>query len=168
VIDELKDLEDRLVARIRELEADAEELQELREIAKRLGIEYGNDGKASSKYGKAPANAGSASSQSRDGHDKRGVRASVRSRAPRGAYARAQRGAASGSPRSTGNSDGAGQRPTRRERVLELGGESPGIVVAELVATMNVNRTSLYPVVRQLISDGLLEKDSKYLSLRQR
>jgi DNA-binding IclR family transcriptional regulator len=35
----------------------------------------------------------------------------------------------------------------------------PGISVRGLVAQLGVNRTSLYPVVRQLVTDGLLYKD---------
>jgi DNA-binding IclR family transcriptional regulator len=38
-------------------------------------------------------------------------------------------------------------------------GVKPGISVREIVAQLGVNRTSLYPVVRQLVSDGLLYKD---------
>jgi len=53
----------------------------------------------------------------------------------------------------------AGRQSTRRERVLEVVGVEPGISVREIVAQLGVNRTSLYPVVRQLVSDGLLQKD---------
>jgi DNA-binding IclR family transcriptional regulator len=52
--------------------------------------------------------------------------------------------------------------------VLELVAAQPGITVRELVETMGVNRTSLYPVIRQLISDGLLVKEGKGLSLAPR
>jgi len=47
--------------------------------------------------------------------------------------------------------------------VLEVVGDEPGISVREVVAQLGVNRTSLYPVVRQLVSDGLLHKDGRGL-----
>jgi DNA-binding IclR family transcriptional regulator len=43
--------------------------------------------------------------------------------------------------------------------VLDVVGLEPGISVREIVAQLGVNRTSLYPVVRQLVSDGLVYKD---------
>jgi DNA-binding IclR family transcriptional regulator len=43
--------------------------------------------------------------------------------------------------------------------VLEVVGVEPGISVRQIVAQLGVNRTSLCPVVRQLVSDGLLYKD---------
>ena len=61
-----------------------------------------------------------------------------------------------------------GGRSTRRERVLEVVGGEPGISVRELVAQLGVNRTSLYPVVRELVSDGLLHKDGRGLWLASR
>jgi DNA-binding IclR family transcriptional regulator len=44
----------------------------------------------------------------------------------------------------------------------------PGISVREIVAQLGVNRTSLYPVVRGLMSDGLLHKDGRGLWLASR
>jgi hypothetical protein len=67
--------------------------------------------------------------------------------------------------RARRSSGGTPVRLTRRDRVLELVGQNPGISVSELVDVMNVNRTSLYPVVRQLVSDGLVEKSHTHLTL---
>jgi hypothetical protein len=125
VVEDLKRVESRLIARIRELEAANAELEELRAVAARLGIE--------------------ASPGPR-------LRAAATSRA------------ATTRPREKRHPAGA-RRITRRERVLELVREQPGISVPELVDAMGVNRTSLYPVVRQLISDGLLRKDGKQVTL---
>jgi DNA-binding IclR family transcriptional regulator len=47
--------------------------------------------------------------------------------------------------------------------VLVVVGVEHGISVREVVAQLGVNRTSLYPVVRQLVSDGLLHKDGRGL-----
>ena len=126
VVEDLKRVESRLIARIRELEASNAELEELRAVAARLGID--------TSPGSRPRPAATS-------------RATTRSRERRHLA-------------STG-----ARRVTRRERVLELVREQPGISVPELVDAMGVNRTSLYPVVRQLISDGLLRKDGKHVTL---
>jgi DNA-binding IclR family transcriptional regulator len=53
----------------------------------------------------------------------------------------------------------------RRERVLKVVAVEPGISVREIGTQLGVNRTSLYPVVRELVSDGLLHKDGRGLWL---
>lgn len=121
VVEDLKAVEDRVVARIQELEKNLEELDELREIAQRLGIET------------KPRNSAS----------------------PRAA--RAVRHHRGGSTKP---------RVTRRERVIELVRRNPGITIPELVERMQVNRTSLYPVIRQLVSDGLIDKEGTQLTPR--
>lgn len=122
VVQDLKVVEDRLVARIQELEKNLEELEELREIAQRLGI--------------SPSTT-----------PRRATRTTPSRRGP----SRGTRG---------------GARVTRRERVIELVGRQPGITITELVERMQVNRTSLYPVIRQLVSDGLINKDGTHLTPR--
>ena len=145
VIEDLKRLEDRILARIKELEANVAELEQLREVAARLGI-LGGDRRDSS-----PATR----------------RATATSRPRRATRGRASGTAVrSGGARSTTRGTATHQIPrhaTRRERVLEVVGDEPGISVREVVAQLGVNRTSLYPVVRQLVSDGLLQKDGRGL-----
>jgi hypothetical protein len=146
VMEDLKLLEDRILARIQELETSVAELEQLREVAARLGILDGDAGDTRPATGRATATA-----------------------RPR----RAARGQASGTAVRSGGTRSA-TRPgtavngmpghaTRRERVLEVVGAEPGISVREVVAQLGVNRTSLYPVVRQLVSDGLLYKDGRGL-----
>jgi IclR helix-turn-helix domain len=145
VIEDLKRLEDRILARIAELEANVAELEQLREVAARLGILDGGRGDSSSATGRV------ASSPR--------VHRRVRSQAT-------ATGARPGGARTaTVPSNG---RSTRRERVLEVVAIEPGISVREIVAQLGVNRTSLYPVVRQLVSDGLLHKDGRGLWLASR
>ena len=109
VIEDLKQLPDRILARISELQANAAELEELRTVAARLGLLDGER--------RTPAPASSS---------------------------------------------------TRRARVLQAVAVAPGISVRDVVAQLGVNRTSLYPVVRQLVSDGLLNKDGRGLWLTAR
>ena len=127
VLDDLNRVEERLTARIRELEAQMDELDELRRLADRLGLDV------PSRRPALPA----------------------RPARSRGHATGGRSGGAGGSKRTA--------RPTRRDRVLELVRERPGITVPELVEEMKVNRTSLYPVVRQLVSDGLVEKSGAHL-----
>jgi hypothetical protein len=128
VLDELRLIEDRLRSRIRELETNVAELDELREIAERLNLDVSAE--------PSGATAGSR---------------------PRKRLNDGQRSRRSGG--------GTPTRTTRRDHVLRLVRQRPGITVSELVDEMNVNRTSLYPVVRQLVSDGLLEKHDTHLTL---
>jgi hypothetical protein len=137
VLDEFRLVEERLVARIRELEQNVAELDELRDIARRLELDLAVESEPT-PTGAAPEPTPAAS-----------FRSSHRDR-PRA------RRAGGGSPTP---------KLTRRERVLELVRERPGITVSELVEEMKVNRTSLYPVVRQLVSDGLLTKNDAHLTL---
>ncbi len=131
VIEDLKQLEDRIRARIQELEANAAELEELRAVAARLGLLDGE--KRSSK--------------------------SARTRTSATATTRTRTRPAPRAPASSS---------TRRDRVLEVVAVAPGISVREVVAQLGVNRTSLYPVVRQLVSDRLLHKDGRGLWLASR
>jgi hypothetical protein len=145
-MEDLKCLEDRILARIHELEANVAELEELREVAARLGILDGDRRDSRPATGRATATA-----------------------RPLGAARGQASGTAvrSGGARSTTLQGTAVQQTprhaTRRERILEVVGDEPGISVREIVTQLGVNRTSLYPVVRQLVSDGLLYKDGRGL-----
>jgi hypothetical protein len=132
----------RLVARIRELETSIAELEDLRGIAASLGIDLD----LATRTSQSPTQA------ARPGAPM----------SPRHARASRSRGAR-GSSRTTPSRAAGARGPTRRDRVLEIVGDQPDITVSELVKVMSVNRTSLYPVVRQLISDGLIDKNGQYL-----
>jgi hypothetical protein len=146
VIEDLKLLEARILARIEELEANVAELEELRDVARRLGIldDAGRDAVATG----APPTATVTT---------RGRRRSTGS-GGRASGTRARTGGARSATLAV-TSVPAARQSRRRERVLEVVGVEPGISVREIVAQLGVNRTSLYPVVRQLVSDGLLHKD---------
>jgi hypothetical protein len=142
VIEDLKRLEDRILARIHELEASVAELEQLREVAARLGI-LDDNGRDSAR---ATTRATTTTRNRRRG---RGQASATRVRPG---------GARSATLAVNGQS-------TRRERVLEVVAVEPGISVREIVTQLGVNRTSLYPVVRQLVSDGLLHKNGRGLWL---
>jgi hypothetical protein len=148
VIEDLKQLEDRVLARIAELESCVAELEQLREVAARLGLLDAAWGDSSRATNRATATASTTATP-------RVPATAGRRRAP--ARARA------GRPVTAAVAQPPTRSSTRRERVLEVVGGEPGISVREIVAQLGVNRTSLYPVVRQLVSDGLLHKDGRGL-----
>jgi len=144
---DLKSLEDRVVARIRQLRPALQEMDELREVAKRLGI----DPDAVDDAPRAPARRGARRSNARTSR-----------RRPRSDAA----------TRSRDNSATAGRRPsgtarassgTRAQQVATLVRERPGITVAELGAALGVDPTSLYRVVHQLEADGAVRKEGRAL-----
>ncbi len=159
VIEDLKRLEERILARIKELEANDAELEQLRDVAQRLGILDGSANDAGPATPRTPTATATATRRPR----RRAAQARGRtSGTGNGAGARTGTRARPGGARSaTALADAvpAERQSTRRERVLEVVGGKPGISVREIVAQLGVNRTSLYPVVRQLVSDGLLYKD---------
>jgi hypothetical protein len=147
VIEDLNQLEERILARISELEANVAELEQLRDVARRLGL---LDGPGGDQRPPRPPTATATTRRRRRPGGSRG-RASASGTRARPGGARSTTRIAAPVP--------AGRQSTRRERVLEVVGVEPGISVREIVAQLGVNRTSLYPVVRQLVSDGLLYKD---------
>jgi hypothetical protein len=158
VIEDLKRLEERILARIKELEANDAELEQLRDVAQRLGILDGSGNDASPATPRSPTATATRAPRRRAQSRSRASRPVVRTGAGAGTGTRARSGGAR-SATSLADAVPAGRQSTRRERVLEVVGGKPGISVREIVAQLGVNRTSLYPVVRQLVSDGLVYKD---------
>ncbi len=154
VIEDLRRLEERILARIKELEANDAELEQLRDVARRLGILEGSGRDADPATPTAPTATATTRTTPRRQARSRGRRSGTGT----GTGTRARPGGAR-SATALADAVPAGRQSTRRERVLEVVGVKPGISVREIVAQLGVNRTSLYPVVRQLVSDGLLYKD---------
>jgi hypothetical protein len=65
--------------------------------------------------------------------------------------------------RQPGGTRAAGER--RREQVLTLIRERPGITVPDMSKEMGVDAPPLYRVVRKLVSDKVVKKDGKGLTL---
>lgn len=127
VIDDLKKLEASIVQRYQELQPAIAEVEELRRVAERLGIDL-----------EQPKSTG-------------GTRANSRP----AATARPRRAA-----RKTA---GRRRRSQRRDQVLALVTERPGITVPEVAKELKVDPTGLYRVVRQLEADGTVRKSDKQL-----
>lgn len=136
VLDDLKKLEASIVKRYQELQPALAEVEELRRVADRLGVDLD---RASTKAAKPTA--------------ARVTRTRTRSRRT----ASAGRKTKAGSPR----------RPRaggRREQVLKLVTERPGITVPEIGKALKVDPTGLYRYAKQLEADGVITKDGTKLS----
>jgi len=108
VLDEVRGIEDRVAARLRELAPLVAEFEELQAVAERLGMEV------------------------------------------EGAPPRRREPAGDGGTRAVG--------ARRREEVVTLVAERPGLTIAQLAAELSVDRTALYRVIRRLEADGRVVK----------
>jgi hypothetical protein len=135
VLDDLKKLEASIVARYQELQPALAEVEELRRVAERLGVDLDRAGAKAAK----PA------------------RATTRSRGRRSsAPSRRKTKAKAGSPRRS-------RAGGRREQVLKLVTERPGITVPEIGKALKVDPTGLYRYAKQLEADGAITKDGTKL-----
>jgi hypothetical protein len=148
VLDDLRQAEQRLVARLRELEPLADEYQQLRAEADRLGL-TGDGGGDRDGDGAAI-----------DGDTTEGPAASgPRRSSSRPASRRAGSGAAAGRKRRAGASRGG----NRQDDLLRLVAQSPGITVTQAGKELGVDPTGLYRPVRKLVADGKLDKQGAAL-----
>jgi len=162
VLDDLRVVEERIAARLAELEPLVQEYNELQEIATRLDIDRGRVAAAAPPVASAapqlepmpkpaPKAKAKPKATARPAAAKRP--AAVKRRAVKGAAVR----------RQPGGTQKAGAE--RRERMLALIRDTPGITVPELSEALSVDAPSLYRVVRKLQSDGTIVKDGKALRL---
>jgi hypothetical protein len=139
LIDQVKALEQDVVARLAELQPAVAEYHELQRVAERLGISTDDavptrSGRRASR--KTTRGAGSA--------------ASTRSSKPRATTSRRRKGAAGG-------------RGNRADQILQQVSRQPGITVAAIGKSLGVDPTGLYRPVRQLVGEGKLRKDGSSL-----
>jgi hypothetical protein len=140
VLDELRTFEQRLAVRLQELRPLIEEYEELQRIAERLGLDPEAIARPKSE-GKPSRAAGSRTRTAR--------RATTRGKGE----ARRR----PGGTRATG--------AERRERVVTLIRENPGITVPDMSRQMGVDPPPLYRVVRKLQADGVVIKEGKGLRI---
>jgi hypothetical protein len=136
LIEELESVENRVLARLRELEPLVAEHRELSRIASRLGLDVNQ---ATTPRSKQPARA---------------------STSPRAAGSDAP-GRKKASPKASGSRGSAAARDggsTRERQVLATIQATPGLTVGELAKHLDVAPSSLYPVVRKLTQERVLVK----------
>ena len=142
VLDDLKKLEASIVKRYQELQPALAEVEELRRVAERLGVNLDRPGPRAARAA-APAKAAAPATRTR------GRRASSTRRK------KAAKVAAPRRPRAGG----------RREQVLKLVTDRPGITVPEIGKALKVDPTGLYRYAKQLEADGTVVKDGTKLRL---
>jgi hypothetical protein len=136
LIEEVRAVEQRVLARLQELEPLVAEHRELTALAQRLGIAGTTGAREADASASSPSTATPAPARQRraaKGAGGAGSSASRRKRTP-----------ASGS--------------TREAQVLAAVRATPGATVAEVAKTPGVDATSLYRVVRKLSKDGAITK----------
>lgn len=136
VIEELQGLEERVARRMKELRPLVDEYRELEQVAERLGV--------------SPPAADDTPSPARRSGTTRPKRRSASASGSRPA-------------RSAPRSPGAGRANGRREQLLTMVKERPGITVREVGTELGVDPTSLYRIVHRLERDGALQKRGREL-----
>jgi outer membrane biosynthesis protein TonB len=183
VLDDLHLMEERIAARIAELEPLVQEYNELQRIAERLGIDRERAAAAAAKQAAAkpkavaaepkpvpaakvePAAPKPVAEPKPAAKAKPAAKPKAKAKAPAKRKPAAKRRATKGAAvrRQPGGTQKAGAE--RRERMLGLIRDRPGITVPELSEALEVDAPSLYRVVRKLQSDGIVAKDGKSLRL---
>jgi hypothetical protein len=135
VLNDVRELEQRVASRLRELQPLIEEYNELRRVAERLGIDVEAAGRPRARSAGAKPRGGAKRPTAR--------KPSARSR--------------------PGGTRAAGAE--RRSRVLGLIERRPGITVPEISRELGVDPPPLYRVVRKLVAEGIVKKEGKSLQL---
>jgi hypothetical protein len=164
VLDQVRDLERKVVGRLRELEPLMREYEQLRKAAQRLGVKY------------RPGTDSGVGELGSSGRRRTGSRPAASSgaggKAKATATAKRPTKSTSGSRKSPTRQRAGGRRATaspgqRQAEVLRLVGEHPGIKVSEIGTRLGVDATGLYRVVRRLTAEGRLRKDGAQLYLAE-
>ncbi|WP_354698580.1 helix-turn-helix domain-containing protein [Paraconexibacter sp. AEG42_29] len=161
ILDEFRQAEQRLIARVRELEPLAREYAELVDELRGRGIDVGVGASTSippapfadaTPVGVAPAPAPSVAPVD----DPATQPPSPIGRPGKSAKAAPKRKA---SRAKTAKSTRPSKRGARAEQILALVRDRPGLTVKELAEELEVEVSSLYQPVRKLVSSGALRKD---------
>jgi DNA-binding NtrC family response regulator len=136
LIEEIRAVEQRVLARLEELEPLVAEHRELTALAERLGIAGASGATDAGSSVSSPSAATPAPARQRRAAKRAGGAASSASRRKR--------------PPASGS--------TREAQVLAAVRATPGVTVAEVATTLGVDATSLYRVVRKLSKDGAITK----------
>ena len=142
VLDDLRDAEQRVVKRLKELEPAVAEYRELQAVAQRLGLDVSAVEQAAAE----PA-----------------TRRPARGTRKRATGAAAKTSGRSSQKRSAGAARATASPGQRREQLLALVRERPGITVAEAGKEFGVDPTSLYRVVKRLEEQGEVSKNGPNL-----
>jgi hypothetical protein len=149
--------EQELVGRLRELRPLAIEFQQLEQVARRLGLSL-DDGHTPPPR-KRKSSRKTASTQRRPATAVPSPPTANASGASTRASATSKRQRARRTSSSSADSGRAGtQRQSRRQDVLRVIQDRPGVTVREIAAELHADATNLYRHVRKLQEDGVVTK----------
>jgi hypothetical protein len=159
VLDQFRLAEEALTERLHELRPLAEEYRELEQIAERRGLRVGDqhsDG-ANEKPGSPPRQ------RRRSRAAGEGTRRSRQAAAEAKRPARATRQRRS-RPAAAGAEPATRQRPNRREDIVRLVQQRPGISIKQIGDELGIDPTGLYRPVRELQQQGAITKQGPRLN----
>ncbi len=183
VLDQLRSIEQQVLARLRELRPLVAEYRDLEKVADRLGLKREDDEPARGADASTAPQAPNAKPPAKRAAAGRAKRAAARKRKPAPTARAATKPKPKARAASTGSATSAPARgrgakakasarkrsavaPGQRQQdVLRLVGERPGVTVRELAAELGVDATGLYGIVRRLQGRGQLAKDGTKLRL---
>jgi len=156
VLDQFREAERALVQRMRELRPLADEYRELERIAQQRGLRV-EDGQSERPHTKAPT-----TNRRRRSRGRSRTASSPGTATQTATPARQRR--ATPTARSAKRQPGNGRGGNRREDILRLVSQRPGITVAEIGSELEVDPTGLYRPVRQLQQQGAITKNGTKLT----
>ena len=156
VLDQFREAERALVQRMRELRPLADEYRELERIAQQRGLRV-EDGQSERPQTKAPT-----TNRRRRSRGRSRTASSPGTATQTATPARQRR--ATPTARSAKRQPGNGRGGNRREDILRLVSQRPGITIAEIGGELKVDPTGLYRPVRQLQQQGAITKDGTKLT----
>lgn len=164
LFDEMDALERKVRARIRELQPAATELTRLQTLADRMGIdiESGEGGRQTTRATTRRTTRRTTASPGTRGTNAAVQTAPTATRRPPTRRAKSQP-RATATPNATANRSAASRQGSRRDDVLRLVKERPGITVRQIGAELAVDGTGLYRVVNKLTADGQIKKEGSSL-----
>jgi hypothetical protein len=160
VLDQFREAEQALVQRMRELRPLADEYHQLEQMAQQRGLRV-EDGKSERPQTKAPTTNRRPRSRGRS-RTASSPATATQTATPSARPARQRR--ATPTARSAKRQPGNGRGGNRREDILRLVSQRPGITVAEIGSELKVDPTGLYRPVRQLQQQGAITKDGTKLT----
>lgn len=165
VLEQFRTAEQQVTKRLRELKPLVAEYHELEQVAQRLGVSLGDDPTATGQQRPASRKTtrrrrGSSTTKARSAVSPRdegnGATAKTSAAATQARRAR--------SPHSSANKGRSGSnRNSRRQDVLRLVSERPGITVSEIAKELGVDATGLYRPVHRLEQEGAITKQGAVL-----
>jgi hypothetical protein len=159
VLEELHAVEERIVARLAELQPVVEEYEELQRVAERLGIEVPARGQrpAGQPAARVEEPSGGAAVPAARKPPARAKRAPRKRAAPKAA----SRGRAKKAAAKPGGTRAKGAE--RRDHIVALIRERPGITVPDISQELGLEPPPVYRVIRKLQAAGVVVKEGKNL-----